>query len=155
MAHQNNEQNLIPLNQRSPEEQAEIRKKAQKARWEKVRERKTLSQLMRLWAERGVSEKDKQALRNLGLSEEDYNKTLLIAPIIKNISKGDIKSIQLAIELLGEDEEKNLKIKKLEQEIEKLKLEQDQLKTLNSALNEQIQIVMDVDKDKDNEEEEQ
>ena len=110
---------------------------------------------MRLWAERGVSEKDKQALRNLGLIEEDYNKTLLIAPIIKNISKGDIKSIQLAIELLGEDEEKNLKIKKLEQEIEKLKLEQDQLKTLNSALNEQIQIVMDVDKDKDNEEEEQ
>lgn len=150
-----NPQNLIPLNQRSPEEQAEIRRKGQQARLQKIKERKTLSTLMKQWADREVSERDRQTLKSLGLSDDDYNKTLLIAPIIKNISKGDIKSIQLAIELLGEDEEKNLKIKKLEQEIEKLKLEQDQLRTLNSALNEQIQIVMDVDKDKDNEEEEQ
>ena len=147
-----NPQNLIPLNQRSPEEQAEIRRKGQQARLQKIKERKTLSALMKQWADREVSERDRQTLKSLGLSDDDYNKTLLIAPIIKNISKGDIKSIQLAIELLGEDEEKNLKIKKLEQEIEKLKLEQDQLRTLNSALNEQIQIVMDVDKDKDNEE---
>ena len=148
-----NPQNLIPINQRSPEEQAEIRRKGQEARWQKAKERKTLSALMKQWAEREVTERDKQALRNLGLDEESYNKTLMIVPIIKNISKGDVKSIQIAMELLGEDREKELKIKKLEQEIEKLKLEQEQLRSLNSALNENIQIIMNIPKEEEQQDE--
>ena len=57
----------------------------------------------------------------MGLDEEATNRTLLVLPLIKKANSGDIKALQMIIDLLGEDKKKDLEIKKLKQEIELLR----------------------------------
>lgn len=113
---------------------------------ESKREKKTIAQILAAWADREVSEKDLEALRKLGISDITTNKALLVLPLIKNISKGDVKSLQLAMELLGEDRKKEAEIKKLNEEIERLKLEQERLKLeLSGGLEEdRVAIINDI-----------
>ena len=90
--------------------------------------KKTVADYLKKWADSEVSEKDKKALQALGLSEEATNRTLLVIPLIKKASSGDMKAMQMVIELLGEDKKKDLEIKKLTQEIELLKAETQKLR---------------------------
>lgn len=90
--------------------------------------KKTVAEYLRKWADSEVSEKDKKVLQELGLSEEATNRTLLVIPLIKKASGGDMKAMQMVIELLGEDKKKDLEIKKLTQEIELLKAETQKLR---------------------------
>lgn len=112
----------------------------------KKRQKKTIAEILAAWADREVSEKDLEALRKLGISDITTNKALLVLPLIKNISKGDVKSLQLAMELLGEDRKKEAEIKKLNEEIERLKLEQERLKLeLSGGLEEdRVAIINDI-----------
>ena len=74
---------------------------------ESKRAKKTLAELFTAWADSPTKEKDKLLLESLGIDSKDAtNKAMLIVPIIKNISKGDTKTIQLALELLQEDKRK-------------------------------------------------
>ena len=91
-------------------------------------QKKTVAEYLRKWADSEVSEKDKKALQALGLSEEATNRTLLVVPLIKKITQGDTKALQMALELLGEDKAKEQQIKKLEAEIELLKAETEKLR---------------------------
>ena len=91
-------------------------------------QKKTVAEYLRKWADSEVSEKDKKVLQALGLSEEATNRTLLVIPLIKKASGGDMKAMQMVIELLGEDKKKDLEIKKLTQEIELLKAETQKLR---------------------------
>ena len=94
------------------------------------KQKKTVAEYLRKWADGEVSEKNKKALEALGLSEEATNRTLLVVPLIQKASKGDTKALQMALELLGEDKKKELEIKKLRREIELLKAETQKLRML-------------------------
>ena len=94
------------------------------------KQKKTVAEYLRKWADGEVSEKDKKELEALGLSEEATNRTLLVVPLIKKASSGDTKALQMALELLGEDKKKELEIKKLRHEIELLKAETQKLRMM-------------------------
>ena len=95
------------------------------------RQKKTVAEYLRKWADSEViEEKNINALQALGLSEEATNRTLLVIPLIKKASGGDMKAMQMVIELLGEDKKKDLEIKKLTQEIELLKAETEKLRMM-------------------------
>lgn len=124
-------------------------KKAQEKSAESRRIKRTFADILKIWAEKDANLDDQMALKVAGISEDMTNKATMVLPLLENIKKGDTKSMQMAIELLGEDRKKELEIKRLTEEIEKLKLEQEQLKqeyAMANNINEQIQIMMNVDK---------
>ena len=120
------------------------------------KQKKTVAEYLRKWADSEVSEKNKKALEALGLSEEATNRTLLVVPLIQKASKGDTKALQMALELLGEDKKKELEIKKLRREIELLKAETQKLRMMTgedrevedlTALGEMLQVDNEGDTD--------
>ena len=124
------DENLIPNSARTPSERRENATKAGIASGKARRQKKTVAEYLRKWADGEVSEKNKKALEALGLSEEATNRTLLVVPLIQKASKGDTKALQMALELLGEDKKKELEIKKLRREIELLKAETQKLRMM-------------------------
>lgn len=90
--------------------------------------KKTVADYLQKWAEGEVSEKNKNALRALGLTEEVTNRALLVIPLIKKANSGDTKALQMIFEMLGEDKAKERQIKKLEAEIELLRAEAQKIK---------------------------
>lgn len=143
------DENLIPNSARTPSERRENATKAGIASGKARRQKKTVAEYLRKWADGEVSEKNKKALEALGLSEEATNRTLLVVPLIQKASKGDTKALQMALELLGEDKKKELEIKKLRREIELLKAETQKLRMMTgedrevedlSALGDMLQI---------------
>lgn len=90
--------------------------------------KKTVADYLQKWAEGEVSEKNKNALRALGLTEEVTNRALLVIPLIKRANSGDTKALQMIFEMLGEDKAKERQIKKLEAEIELLRAEAQKIK---------------------------
>ena len=124
------DENLIPNSARTPSERRANATKAGIASGKARRQKKTVAEYLRKWADDEVSEKNKKALEALGLSEEATNRTLLVVPLIQKASKGDTKALQMALELLGEDKKKELEIKKLRREIELLKAETQKLRMM-------------------------
>ena len=124
------DENLIPNSARTPSERRENATKAGIASGKARRQKKTVAEYLKKWADGEVNEKNKKALEALGLSEEATNRTLLVVPLIQKASKGDIKALQMALELLGEDKKKELEIKKLRREIELLKAETQKLRMM-------------------------
>lgn len=125
------DENLIPNSARTPSERRENATKAGIASGKARRQKKTVAEYLRKWADgEVVSEKNRNALEALGLSEEATNRTLLVVPLIQKAIKGDTKALQMALELLGEDKKKELEIKKLRREIELLKAETQKLRMM-------------------------
>ena len=124
------DENLIPNSQRSPSEVRANSSKGGIKSGQVRRQKKTVAEYLRKWADGEVSEKNKKELEALGLSEEATNRTLLVVPLIQKASKGDTKALQMALELLGEDKKKELEIKKLRREIELLKAETQKLRMM-------------------------
>ena len=124
------DENLIPNSARTPSERRANATKAGIASGQVRRQKKTVAEYLKKWADGEVSEKNKKALEALGLSEEATNRTLLVVPLIQKASKGDTKALQMALELLGEDKKKELEIKKLRREIELLKAETQKLRMM-------------------------
>ena len=124
------DKNLVPNSARTPSERRANATKAGIASGKARRQKKTVAEYLRKWADSEVSEKDKKVLQALGLSEEATNRTLLVVPLIQKASKGDTKALQMALELLGEDKKKELEIKKLRREIELLKAETQKLRMM-------------------------
>ena len=124
------DENLIPNSARTPSERRANATKAGIASGKARKQKKTVAEYLRKWADGEVSEKNKKALEALGLSEEATNRTLLVVPLIQKASKGDTKALQMTLELLGEDKKKELEIKKLRREIELLKAETQKLRMM-------------------------
>lgn len=146
-----NDQNLKPIRKGdlTIEQSRERARNGGKRSVEVRKAKKTLAELFTTWADNEVKDKDKLLLKSLGIDDKDAtNKALLIVPIIKNITKGDTKTLQLAIELLSEDKRKEKEIKKLEAEIKRLELEAEKLKKeINGELEtERIVLINDVPK---------
>lgn len=120
-----NPKTLIPLTERSPEEQKRIRSMGGKARYKQKVEERSLSQLVKVWANCKVKDKkQKEVLEAFGI-DEPTNKALILMQLIKNLSitRASSRTIEQLIELLQEDKEKEERIKKLELENEKLQKE--------------------------------
>ena len=108
----------------------EEHKKGGKRSGEVRRQRKTVADYLRQWADNEVDEKNKKALQALGLDEEATNRTLLVLPLIKKANNGDTKALQMIIDLLGEDRKKDLEIKKLKEEIRLIKAETQKISSM-------------------------
>ena len=112
-----------------------------KASAEARRRKKTLAEFLHAWADQTPSEKDKAVLNKLFPDNPDIsNKALLVIPLIKKANAGDVKAIDMIVKLLGED-------RKLEAEIERLKAENEMLKSGAGFGLEPIIFKMDVNKD--------
>lgn len=88
--------NLIPLNQRTPEERSAIAKKSVEARRKKKEETLALQKCMRtLLTMRTNSDKQKQVLKKFGFSEEELtNKTILMVVLFQKGLAGDVGAIK-------------------------------------------------------------
>ena len=129
MAGKNNNFKPIEKGQFTDEELRERARKGGLKSQQVQHEKKTLAQLFTIWANGKPKPKDLLLLESLGIDpKEATNKSLLIIPIIKNLSKGDTKALQMAIDLLEEDKRKEAEIKKLNAEIKRLELETEKLK---------------------------
>ena len=107
-----NEQNLIPFDERTEEEQREIRASGGRASGESRRRKKSLREAAELYLSLPVS--DKRAWNKLardGVAPEDVdNQMAIIAGLTIKAVKGDAKAAKLLFDLLGEqpkDEPKN------------------------------------------------
>lgn len=94
-----NEQNLIPLNQRSNEDAKSIREAGGKARAEQIRRRKT----MREWAETFGAIPVKVKAPDGSTTDTDTLGNIVAAQMAK-ATKGDTKAAKFIAELLGEME---------------------------------------------------
>ena len=112
----------IAKGQRTKEEQKIFATKGGIASGKVRKQNKTIAEILKTWTENELKNTDRKKLEELGIYEET-NKALLVLPLIKQISKGDTKALNLAIELLREDKEKEARIKKLELENERLRKE--------------------------------
>ena len=117
-------ENLRPIakGQRTKEEQKAFATMGGIASGKARKQNKTIAEILKKWTESELKNTDKKKLEELGIYEET-NKALLVLPLIKQISKGDTKALNMAIELLREDKEKEERIKKLELENERLRKE--------------------------------
>lgn len=108
-----NEQNLVKIETRSPEEQFAIRSKGGKNSQKKIKERKEEAKkresLIAILKEFLFSEvkpnKLKKLLKSTGANDNDYGSALIASTILKGIQKGDMNSLIKLIEVLGESEE--------------------------------------------------
>lgn len=125
----------------TPEEAQMYGRLGGKASAEARRRKKTLAEFLHAWADQQPSEKDKAVLNKLFPDNPDIsNKALLVIPLIKKANAGDVKAIEMIVKLLGED-------RKLEAEIERLKAENEMLKSGASFGLEPIIFKMDVMKE--------
>ena len=99
-----NEQNLIPMEQRSPEEAREMGRKGGRASGESRRRKKSLREAAELYLSLPVS--DKRAWNKLardGVGPEDVdNQMAIIAGLTIKAAKGDAKAAKVLFDLLGE-----------------------------------------------------
>ena len=107
-----NEQNLIPMDQRSQKEARELGREGGRASGEARRRKKSLREAAELYLSLPVS--DKRAWNKLardGVDPEDVdNQMAIIAGLTIKAVKGDAKAAKLLFDLLGEqpkDEPKN------------------------------------------------
>ena len=117
------------------------------------RNKKTVAELLKAWADNPVSKEDEVKLKELGLGKDLNNRVLLVLPLIENVKKGDVRSLQMALELINEDKKKDLELKKLNEEIAFLKAQKEKLEAerlLIGELDEKIIINMDVKKEDGN-----
>jgi hypothetical protein len=101
-----NEQNLKPNTERTPKERQELARKAGKASGEARREKATLKSLLPLMMSLEVKDdKDKEALKALGLSDDELcNGALVSMALLQKAMKGNIQAIRLLAELNGENQ---------------------------------------------------
>ena len=99
-----NEKNLIPMEQRSPEEAREMGRKGGRASGESRRRKKSLREAAELYLSLPVS--DKRAWNKLakdGVAPEDVdNQMAIIAGLSIKASKGDAKAAKVLFDLIGD-----------------------------------------------------
>lgn len=142
-----NTSNLKPMNTRTPEEIKAISSKGGKAAQQKLREKRELSKLVEIWANNKLKDKDLIAqLAEYGIKDPD-NKSIILLSLIKNIniSRNSNRTIEQLIDLLGENREREARIRKLELENEILQ------KQLDGAKIEKPVIFIDDTKEVENE----
>ena len=97
------EDNLIPFNKRTENEQRKITKAGGIASGIARRKKSTIKSLLKDWADSPISNAQlKKQAESFGL-DTDEGKAVLTAAILKNALKGNSKYMEYALKLLGED----------------------------------------------------
>lgn len=106
-----NEQNLIPMEKRSPEEAREMGRKGGRASGESRRRKKSLREAAELYLSLPVANKTAwNKLARDGVAPEDVdNQMAIIAGLTIKAVKGDAKAAKLLFDLLGEQPKEELK----------------------------------------------
>lgn len=100
----NGRENLIPFNERTEEEQREIRSKGGKASQATQREKKRFKELAKILSELEAPSKAKKQLQAMGIEETDAtNKTLMLIGLMRSIQlDGNVKAFEKWQELIDE-----------------------------------------------------
>lgn len=97
------EDNLIPFNKRTENEQRRITKAGGIASGAARRKKSTIKSLLKDWADSPISNAQlKKQAESFGM-DTDEGKAVLTAAILKNALKGNSKYMEYALKLLGED----------------------------------------------------
>lgn len=124
-----NEQNLIPTNKRSKKEVRENASKGGKKSGEVRKQKAELKKLFMQFANMRPTEKESKQLIAMGFDDESLtNMTAYVVSLFKNGAKGNSKALEIGVDLLMDNNKKELENERLKQEIERLKLEQEKLK---------------------------
>ena len=130
-----NDKNLIPNSQRSPSELKAMTSKGGKRSGEVRRQRKTQrEQLEMLLSLPLKSDKAKAQIQALGINAEEVDNQMAMNVAMYNLilkgGKGAVQAYNSFVDLLGDRdrEKKDLEIKRLREEVNKLQLEQEKLK---------------------------
>lgn len=94
MAHKNNEENLIPFNQRTEEEQRAIATMGGIKSGERRREKRAMRELLEI------------ALSTKCVRGDVSNKEEAAAQLAKKMAEGDLRAIEVGLKVLGEYEQK-------------------------------------------------
>ena len=124
-----NEQNLIPTNKRSKEEARELGAKGGKASGKVRKEKAELKKLFMQFANMRPTEKESEQLVAMGFDSKDLtNMTAYVVSLFKNGARGNPKAMEIGVDLLLNNNKKELENQRLKEEIARLKLEQEKLK---------------------------
>lgn len=94
MAHKNNEENLIPFNQRTEEEQRAIATMGGIKSGERRREKRAMRELLEI------------ALSTKCVKGDASNKEEAAAQLAKKMAEGDLEAMKVGLKVLGEYEQK-------------------------------------------------
>ena len=142
-----NEDNLIPLNQRTQRERKEIASMGANATNKKIKEKKLFKQLMNSCLEMNVSNIETwNELSMAGFAPKDINNKIVIVKRLCDAAQtGDVNAIKLVMSMIGEDiQNEELKLKKREtklkeqQAVEKTPTAETEIPTLYKALEDNI-----------------
>lgn len=99
-----NEQNLIPMDQRSKEEARALGREGGRASGVSRRRKRALREAADMYLAMPVKEKRSlNKLLNAGVDEDDAdNQMLVIAGLVAKAAKGDAKAARLIFDLIGE-----------------------------------------------------
>ena len=117
-----NGDNLIPLSERTKEEQREIARMGGKASGRVRRERKAMRETLEIILSQRIP-KDATKLRNelkqYGIKDADYS-SVLMATLVQKALKGDLKAFEYIYNIMGEDETKQARIGLIEAQTQKI-----------------------------------
>lgn len=124
-----NEQNLIPTNKRSKEEVRRNSSKGGKKSGEVRKQKAELKKLFMQFANMRPTEKESKQLVAMGFDDENLtNMTAYVVSLFKNGAKGNSKALEIGVDLLMDNNKKELENQRLKEEIARLKLEQEKIK---------------------------
>lgn len=98
--------NLIPLNKRTPRERKEICRKGANAANKKIKEKKTMRELLDIMLSTPESEKNIELLQKMGIDKDNatIKAGIVYAGILQKAKAGDKWAIEQMIKLFGEYE---------------------------------------------------
>lgn len=124
-----NDENLIPYDKLTEEQQREFVRKGGKASGKARKEKAELKKLFMQFANMRPTEKERNQLTAMGFNDEELtNMTSYVVSLFKNGAKGNSKAMEIGVDLMMNYNKKELENERLRAEIEKLKLEQEKLK---------------------------
>lgn len=124
-----NEHNLIPTNKRSKEEARKLGAKGGKRSGEVRKEKAELRKLFMQFVNMRPTEKESKQLVAMGFDDENLtNMTAYVVSLFKNGAKGNSKALEIGVDLLMDNNKKELENQRLKEEIARLKLEQEKIK---------------------------
>ena len=114
-----NEQNLIPMNERTESERRELARKGGKASGEARAEAKTTREIAKMLDGLAVTGKNKELLEQLGVPTDDQTQqTVRLVALHKRAMGGDVAAIKLWLEIIGEAPTSSVKIETTDNTIE-------------------------------------
>lgn len=124
-----NNENLIPTNKRSKKEVRENASKGGKKSGEVRKQKAELKKLFMQFANMRPTEKESKQLIAMGFDDENLtNMTAYVVSLFENGAKGNSKALEIGVDLLLNNNKKELENQRLKEEIARLKLEQEKIK---------------------------